>query len=288
MNLARTKAAAEPERVGPVIKDFDRSLTRVDPDGSLIRQFNRFELKYLLTKEEAERVESAMGSYLVPDEHGDGKGDYPIESLYYDSPDRRCYWEKVEGLKFRRKLRIRRYGGCGPLLGTSPVFVEIKQRVDRVTQKRRMKLSYADSLELCSGSSAASGRAIDETIAAEIVVFADEYRLAPSCIISYTRRALIGTKYDSGLRVTFDSDLRFRTADLDLATTERGRRMLPPGSVVMEIKVNERVPYWLVELVAARNLRLARISKYCRGLDAAAEYQIGGARRRASQERTRT
>lgn len=45
--------------------------------------------------------------------------------------------------------------------------------------------------------------------------------------------------------------------------------MLPANQVVMEIKVNERMPYWLTELVAAHNLQMVRVSKYCRSIEAA-------------------
>ena len=38
---------------------------------------------------------------------------------------------------------------------------------------------------------------------------------------------------------------------------------------VMEIKVNERLPYWLTELVAAHNLQMVRVSKYCRSIEVA-------------------
>ncbi len=72
-----------------------------------IRRFNRFELKYLISLREAERFKTALRAYLLDDEHGNGR--YALTSLYYDSPDFRCYWEKVDGIKFRRKLRIRRY-----------------------------------------------------------------------------------------------------------------------------------------------------------------------------------
>jgi len=59
-----------------------------------IRKFNRFELKYLLTLKQAEQFKSALRAYLVPDEHGQDNGRYALTSLYYDSPDLRCYWEK--------------------------------------------------------------------------------------------------------------------------------------------------------------------------------------------------
>ena len=35
-----------------------------------IRGFNHFELKYLITLQQAEQVKSALGAYLIPDEHG--------------------------------------------------------------------------------------------------------------------------------------------------------------------------------------------------------------------------
>jgi hypothetical protein len=47
--------------------------------------------------------------------------------------------------------------------------------------------------------------------------------------------------------------------------------MLAPDLVVMEIKVNERIPYWLTEVVAANNLRMVRISKYCRSIELSRE-----------------
>jgi hypothetical protein len=45
--------------------------------------------------------------------------------------------------------------------------------------------------------------------------------------------------------------------------------MLPAHQVVMEIKVNERIPYWLTELIAAHGLKMVRVSKYCRSIEAA-------------------
>ena len=104
----------------------------------LVRKFNRFELKYLLPLKAAEALKHDLRANLVPDDHGDEAGAYGLTSLYYDSPDFRFYWEKVDGIKFRRKLRIRCYAAAEPLTPQTPVFVEIKQRHNRVTQKRRV------------------------------------------------------------------------------------------------------------------------------------------------------
>jgi hypothetical protein len=37
----------------------------------------------------------------------------------------------------------------------------------------------------------------------------------------------------------------------------------------MEIKVNERIPHWLTEMIAAHDLQMVRVSKYCRSIEAA-------------------
>jgi hypothetical protein len=85
--------------------------------------------------------------------------------------------------------------------------------------------------------------------------------------VRYERQAFIGTDYDLGLRVTFDTSLTYQSRQLILHETADSLPVLPEDHVVMEIKVNERIPYWLTELIAAYNLNVVRISKYCRSID---------------------
>ena len=96
-----------------------------------------------------------------------------------------------------------------------------------------------------------------------------ELQPAPRQHRAYERQALIGSDYDIGLRVTFDTALTFQTQQLQLHEEPIDLPMFSVDMVVMEIKVNERIPYWLTELVAAHNLSLFRISKYCRSIELA-------------------
>jgi hypothetical protein len=234
-----------------------------------IRKFDRFELKYVLTLQQAERFKSALRAYLVPDEHGNGNGRYALASLYYDSPDLRCYWEKEDGVKFRRKLRIRRYETSEVFTDETPVFLEIKQRIDRVTQKRRAVLPYSAALRLCHDRQIPDHAPEDKAIIEEIYVFLWQYNLRPVSLVRYERQAFMGTEYDIGLRVTFDTSLSFQSHPLHLHEPPSGLPMLSANLVVMEIKVNERIPYWLTEMIAAHNLQMVRVSKYCRSIKAA-------------------
>jgi SPX domain protein involved in polyphosphate accumulation len=239
-----------------------------------IRSFNRFELKYLVPIRDAEQFKRALRANLVPDEHGDRLGRYNVSSLYYDGPDWCFYWEKVDGMRFRRKLRIRHYEPDQPLSEETPVFVEIKQRLNQVTQKRRVQLTYGEAMRLCDErlmpeASASSLTAQDADVLEEIEAMVWQYDLRPASVVSYARQAWVGTEYDLGLRVTFDIDLHYRAHRLELHDEDGGLLLFPPEWTVVEIKVNERIPYWLTELVAAHNLNLVRISKYCRSIELA-------------------
>jgi hypothetical protein len=181
----------------------------------------------------------------------------------------RCYRENVDGVKFRRKLRIRRYETGKVFTDESPVFLEIKQRFDRITQKRRTILPYSEALRLCNDREIPDHEPDDKAVIEEIYVFLWQYNLRPASIVRYDRQAFTGTEYDIGLRVTFDTSLSFRSHQLHLHEQPSGLPMLPADLVVMEIKVNERIPYWLTEMIAAHNLQLVGLSKYCRSIEAA-------------------
>ena len=234
-----------------------------------IRKFNRFELKYLLPYQVAMTLKQELQKYMTKDRHGKN-GIYGLSSLYYDTDDYRFYWEKVEGIRFRRKLRMRRYLNNKPLTKNSLVFLEIKQRVDRVTQKRRIPLKYGEALQFCHEGIIPPHTEKERPVIEEIESMLRIYHLKPKIITTYNREAFVGSDYDAGLRVTFDTDISYCCHHLDLAKNNPEEFMISPDRVIMEIKVNERVPYWITEIVAQQNFRLIRVSKYCQGLESAA------------------
>ena len=234
-----------------------------------LREFNRFELKYLISLRQAEGIKASLRKYMIPDVYGNSEGKYKIENLYYDSPDFRCFWEKENGVKFRRKLRIRHYETGDVMTEEAPVFLEIKQRIDRVTQKRRVALAYIDALALCNDRNIPEFNQKDQSIIAEIFDMLWRYQLVPAIVLRYNRQAFIGSIYDAGMRVTFDTDLTFQVYPLHLHEHRSSLPFLSDERVIMEVKVNEQIPHWLTELIAAHNLSLFRISKYCSSIQAA-------------------
>ena len=113
-----------------------------------VKEKLRYELKYVLTAEQAAAVRADLASYVEPDEHGDAQGAYRITSLYYDTPDYRAYWDKLEGHKVRRKVRVRIYGDTWRMADAS-CYLEIKHRVNQRMGKRRAQAALCACHRLC-------------------------------------------------------------------------------------------------------------------------------------------
>lgn len=241
----------------------DKSANR-PAEGAYVRSFNRFELKYFVHVDAARALQADLPSHCVPDPHSGLEG-YAIHSIYWDSPELRFFWEKLDGEKYRRKLRFRRYATG------DEVFVEIKQRIDRTVQKRRTRMKVTDALALFDKGALDAAREYEVTddVLREALVLVREHRLAPKAAISYRRQAWFAT-FEPDLRVTFDTRIQADVHELDLARPfETGRWVLPPHLCVLEVKFNHRVPLWMLALIKKHRLEVVRFSKYCAAVDQA-------------------
>jgi len=98
-------------------------------------QQRRFELKYLIDRALVPGLRDFVRGPLELDEHGARDADlaYPVHSLYLDSEDLKTYGASINGTKNRFKLRLRYYDD----LPHTPVFFEVKARVDNCIMKQR-------------------------------------------------------------------------------------------------------------------------------------------------------
>lgn len=232
-----------------------------------IRYFNRFELKYLISWEQHKQLAQELTDYMIPDLYGDSQGRYTNTSLYYDSAGYKAYWDKINGHKFRRKVRIRTYTKQA-MTPDSLCFVEIKQRINKVVQKKRVQLPYSSAIALPK-ITITNLNDKDQAVVEEVNYLHHTLQLQPTCLVIYNRLAFNGNEHNPGLRVTFDTNLKGRIHHLSLLDQDyvENHFFLPPHCCVMEIKVNNRVPYWLTEFIARHNCTLRRVSKYCLSLE---------------------
>jgi SPX domain protein involved in polyphosphate accumulation len=228
----------------------------------VIRRFNRYELKYIVPLAKVDAIAEDLASLTEPDSYGGAAG-YRVLSLYYDSPTYDFFWAKIEGIKFRRKLRLRIYPG-DDVEAVTEGMVEIKQRINRTVQKRRVKLPLEQAELLCAGALERDDLdAMDQQVASEVQYMVRAMHLHPTAITAYRRRAFVGGLYDAGLRITFDIDVGGRAHELKVNHEAQNHLFLPPDWSIMEVKVNDAVPDWVTSLLARHNCQLRRVSKYC-------------------------
>ena len=230
--------------------------------GALHEEMNRYEVKYLVETRSVPAILDEIAEYTKPDPHDPGTG-YKVHSVYWDTTDFRFFWEKIEGTKFRRKLRFRRYGD------TAPVFVEVKQREDRTVQKRRLVWAAADVAAVFGDGTRGVdwSRVTGDVVSTEVALMIDRLHLKPRMAVLYRRRALFG-RFDPELRITFDGRIQYHHLRLDIAdTVDTGRYALDPRATVFEVKYNHRAPRWMTKLVARYGLEMVRMSKYCNAVD---------------------
>ena len=209
----------------------------------------RYELKYIVAQDQAEFFLHGVGERLLPDRYGLTT----IASLYYDTPDRRLIRASLEKPKFKEKIRLRSYG---PATDDSPVFLEMKRKCSGIVYKRRMQTTVPQAARFFSGADGG-----DSQIAREIGYFRDFYgSLAPSCLIFCDRTAFVAPGND--IRATLDANPRFRSDDLDLRSPVRGEPLLPPGYLVLELKTEQVLPFWMAKLLSEGAIYQTSFSKY--------------------------
>ena len=213
--------------------------------------FKRKEVKYLLTEAQLTALRPALETHMEPDAFAHSS----ISNLYYDTPDFRILRRSQEKPVYREKLRLRSYGV--PEEGDR-VFVELKKKFDGIVYKRRI------TMPVCEVDGFLSGRSGDDfgQIGREIRYFQSFYRTAPKVFIGYDRLAFAGID-DPRLRITFDTNLRWRDTDADLRLGDRGAPIaLPGGEVLMEVKMPGACPLWLSRLLSEAGAFPTSFSKY--------------------------
>lgn len=214
--------------------------------------FERRELKYRITDAQRAALEAVFGARMVPDEYGEST----ICNIYYDTADYRLIRASLEKPAYKEKLRLRSYGVTEP---GGEVFLELKKKYKGIVYKRRITLPEDAAGEFIAGRAPLGEHG---QIGREIEYFTAFYApLLPAVHLSYERSAWF-SREDRDLRITFDKNIRFRQEDVSLTLPAGGRRILPEGESLMEIKAAAALPLWLVSELDALGIYQSTFSKY--------------------------
>lgn len=231
-------------------------------------------MKFVITAAQRAALMDKLDPHLRPDANADETAYYPIVSLYYDNPERDCYWEKIQSLQSRRKLRVRIYGSLdGGLPPTG--FIEVKHKQDGRGVKRRVQMPYTEALRTGEGHwpQGVNLRETDKRTIQEVHDLINRRGFRPIMAMRYDRRAYASADPTSDLRITYDTGIAFRMDNLSPVPNDMNFKpedyMYPSDISVLEVKITGTIPYWLSCLIAESGCRLQSHSKYCNALEIA-------------------
>lgn len=214
--------------------------------------FKRYELKYMITREQKAKIISAMEPHMIPDKYGRTT----IRNIYFDTQSYRLIRHSIERPAYKEKLRIRSYGKATP---DSTVFVELKKKYDHVVYKRRIPMSDTKALDWICGKQKCE---LCSQIVDEIDYFLEYYgTLHPTVFLSYEREAYYDRSHGD-FRVTFDENILCRQDDLSLRSDAYGTSLLPQDCVLMEIKCAGGIPLWMTRILSEEQIYKTSFSKY--------------------------
>ena len=213
--------------------------------------FTRYELKYLVTKEQKNELLKLIDLYMTPDEFGQSS----IYNLYYDTATFLLIRRSLDKPVYKEKLRLRSYLRAD---SDTQVFLELKKKHKDIVYKRRISLSE----ENATGYFENAFHLPDTQIGREIDYFKNIYEdLAPRVWITYDRQAFFG-KQDDDFRITFDENILWREEDLSLCSEKYGNLLLDEDLVLMEVKVTGGMALWLTHFLTENQIYKTSFSKY--------------------------
>ena len=202
----------------------------------------RHELKFKISNSAAEVLKQKLSLILGKDKNAYYEdGSYLIKRLYFDDRDSSSYYEKMDGVLYRKKYRIRMYNDVDTF-----IRLEKKMKHNNFTAKEQMLISKGIYSKILNGK-------IDEIENPDglLLEFITNYKnkgLVPSVIVEYHRTAF--TYPISDVRITFDSNIQSSLYNYDLFNTSYPRYIVDePGKQVLEVKFNEILPLHIANIL---------------------------------------
>ena len=218
----------------------------------------RNELKYYISNIGYHELLSRLVHVLKPDEHSiSGKG-YFIRSLYFDSHENECLFEKQSGTMFRQKYRMRIYD-------TKSDFAkfEIKNKWNNQIYKETATISKESAYRIIDRD---YGELLkyDNPILNKIYRKFSENHYEPKVVVDYTRDAFMFDFFN--LRITFDKDLHSNNTDFDLFSDNlHAIPVILEGKQILEIKYEHVLPEYIHRSLQLDAFERMAISKYTLG-----------------------
>jgi SPX domain protein involved in polyphosphate accumulation len=227
----------------------------------------RNEIKYFVAPTVVQQVKDSISPFVSTDPHMNGYKNYTVRSIYFDTPELDYHYEKMDGLKVRKKLRLRTYNNFE---NDKIAFLEIKRRYNQIIVKERAKVSLekAQNFLECPKSNGIfdTKDTLKKRVLEKFAYNLANENLKSTLLVVYEREAYQGI-HDPTTRITFDSNLRYKVdPEISEIFNEHDLETILGDYVIIEFKFNDFMPKWMRKIMRTFCLSAQSISKYCTGI----------------------
>lgn len=231
----------------------------------------RHELKFYISRSDYEYARHMLSELMHKDEYQDDDRGYHIRSLYFDDAADSAVEDKLDGIEFRDKYRIRIYD-----TDQKWAKLERKRKANNFVKKDSVTISREEVYQMMNGNYDFL-RDKKSTDALSIYFDLSRKYFRPVVLIDYVRDVF---KIDyNEIRITFDKHIRTTTTDLDIFDPQVDLHPLDRDDlIIMEVKFNVCLPSWFKDFLKFNSGISSAISKYCYGRMDTREYYFADAR----------
>lgn len=188
---------------------------------------------------------------------------YFIRSLYFDDINSTAYYEKIDGVLYRKKYRIRMYNN-----DSSFIRLERKWKHNNMTSKDQLKISKENCINLLTNQfDNIDKELLNHSLMKEFITDIKVFGLKPSVIVDYKRLAY--TYPISEVRITFDEKIKSGLYNCNLFNMDRiTYDVIDNDEVVLEVKFNEILPEHISIILQTIPMYRQAVSKFalCRSI----------------------
>ena len=228
----------------------------------------RYEFKYILNKKISDQIEKEARNFMVYDGHVNKElnNKYFVRSLYFENNFASNFYEKVDGMKIRRKYRLRTYSNFfDPKV---PIFFEVKGRIAERTYKKRINIKnkYLNLFLSQSQNFNLLNLYPNNEIIINFIFDSFRKNLKPLILVDYKRRPYIN-KFGLYFRLTFDTNLLSSKTN-NLFSNDKYSSWLEckAGYTILEVKFDRSIPAWFHRIIQCYNLKRKSVSKFVLGM----------------------
>lgn len=215
---------------------------------TVFRTEKKYEVQTVTEYQLADRL-----TRIAEEDSHNGLEGYMVRSLYFDSIYDNDYFDKVDGLEKRKKIRLRIYDPTDQI-----VKLELKEKQGSAQLKSSMIITREQALSMIRADYSFL-KEKKTPLAERLYITLTEGVYRPACIIEYDRRAYICDTND--IRITIDKNIRVskKVGDFFAEAIEFIPVLSHP---ILEVKYNGFLLSYLRYAVNLANLLETALSKY--------------------------